>query len=199
MGRELKIYLYRFFQPDETTTGPDGEHVPKASGDPVLTAFAQLGALRLNTKRGLITLSTGTSEFIIAESGQKLSLQGDDDPNDKLWHGVGTFKCPSSTHKTVGSELVSHFCRTGDDILVINDMTKDLVYKEKCVVKEDPHVTFAAAVPLISPRSGLVVGVYVAVDDRPRDGLSECERQFLLDMGVTVADYLKGLLCSHKP
>ncbi|TVY78234.1 Autoinducer 2 sensor kinase/phosphatase LuxQ [Lachnellula suecica] len=190
--------LYRYYQPDDAPTTPDEKHVPKASSDPCLTAFAQLGALRLNTKRGLITLSTGSAEFIIAESGQALSLQQDDDENDRLWHGVGTFKCPTSTHITIGSEVVNHFCRTGDHYLVVNDATKDDVYKDKCVVKEDPHVTFMAAVPLRTPYSSTIIGHYVAVDDKPRDGLSEKEIQFLLDLGITIMDYLEAGLIKRK-
>lgn len=189
----------RYYQPEDTNTPPDEKHVPKSSSDPCLTAFAQLGALRLRTKRGIITLSTGTTEFIIAESGQALSLQQDDDVDDKLWHGVGTFRCPTSTHVTIGTEVVNHFCRTGDQYLVINDLTQDDVYKDKCVVKEDPHVTFLAAVPLRTPHSNIIIGNYVIVDDKPREeGLTDSEIQFIMDMGVTVMDYLQAGLVKRK-
>jgi hypothetical protein len=168
-----------------------------------LTAFAQLGALRLNTKRSIITLTTGSTEFIIAESGQALSLQQDDDADDKLWHGVGAFKCPSSTHVTIGSEAVQHFCRTGDQYLVINDASKDDVYKHKCVVKEDPHIRFMAAVPLRTRPAlnhpSMIIGNYVVVDDKPREeGLTESEIQFLNDMAVTAMDYLEAGLVKRK-
>lgn len=59
----------------------------------MLSAFAQLGALRLNAKRGVITLASNSKEYIIAESSQSLSLQQDNDAQDKLWHGIGAFDC----------------------------------------------------------------------------------------------------------
>lgn len=134
MCRDDLITRNRYYQSDEERIErtADGRKLPKASSDPCLTAFAQLGALRLNTKRGVITLSNSHAEFMLAESGQALSLQRDDDENDKLWHGVGTFKCPSNTHTTVGSELVNHFCETEDEYIVINDLTKHDSYKDKC-------------------------------------------------------------------
>lgn len=194
----LTSCLCRYYQPDETATAPDGKKIPKSSSDPCLTAFAQLGALRCNTKRGIITLTTGTTEYIIAESGQALSLQQDDDADDQLWHGVGAFKCPSSTHITIGCEIVKHFCRTGDEYVVINDTTKDDVYKEKCVVKEAPHIRFIAAVPLRT-RDSTIIGNYVIVDDKPQDtGLTKSEIQFLLDAGVTVMDYLEAGIIKRK-
>lgn len=54
-----------------------------------MTAFAQLGALRLNARRGIISLSSKDTEYILAEAGKTLSLQRDDDKDDYLWHGVG--------------------------------------------------------------------------------------------------------------
>jgi hypothetical protein len=67
----------------------DPTRTQQASSDPALTAFAQLGAHRLKAKRGLVTLSTEDTEYIIAESGIGLGLQQDDDSKDPLWHRTG--------------------------------------------------------------------------------------------------------------
>ncbi|CAG8971470.1 hypothetical protein HYALB_00002054 [Hymenoscyphus albidus] len=192
--------LYRYYQPDEESMErtADGVKIPKASLDPCLTAFAQLGALRLNAKRGIITLSHGHTEFLLAESGQALSLQRDDDDGDKLWHGVGAFACPSETHSTIGSELVDHFCRTEDEYTVNTDLTKDDRYKNNCVVNGEPHVRFLAAVPLRAPSSNAVIGNYIVADDKPRDGLKDTDVEFMIDMGVTVMDYLEAGLIKKK-
>jgi len=64
----------------------------RSSADPVLTAFAQLGAHRLRGKRGLITLSTRDTEYILAEATVGLGLQQDNDKNDPLWHGAVALK-----------------------------------------------------------------------------------------------------------
>ncbi|CAG8959103.1 hypothetical protein HYFRA_00012966 [Hymenoscyphus fraxineus] len=192
--------LYRYYQPDEESMErtADGVKIPKASLDPCLTAFAQLGALRLNAKRGIITLSHGHNEFLLAESGQALSLQRDDDDGDKLWQGVGVFECPSETDSTIGSELVDHFCRTEDEYTVITDLTKDDRLKNNCVVTGEPHVRFVAAVPLRAPSSNAVIGIYVVADDKPRDGLKDTDVDFMIDMGVTVMDYLEAGLIKKK-
>ncbi|EHK96021.1 putative Sensor protein gacS [Glarea lozoyensis 74030] len=179
-----------YYQPDEEKAkiNPDGSRVPQASSDPILTAFAQLGALRMNTKRGIITLSTSTAEFMLAESGKALSLQKDDDEHDQLWHGVGVFnKCPDQSKKTIGKAMV------------INDLTKHEELKTQWVVLNKPFVRFIAAVPLRSPGSGMVIGSYLVADDQVREGgLTECEMEFMLDMGATVMDYLEAGLIKKK-
>ncbi|KAH6682076.1 hypothetical protein B0J14DRAFT_577841 [Halenospora varia] len=191
--------LYRYWQPEEAPLDAEGKKTSKkAAGDPSLTAFAQLGALRLNAKRGIITLATHNSEWMLAESGRGLSLQKDDDENDKLWHGVGTFRCPNGKHTTVGAELVRHFCESDDKYLVVPDMTKHDTFKDKCVVVEEPHVRFLATVPLRTPISKTVIGGYTIADDHPRDGLTESEIEFMLDMGVTVMEYLEAGLLKRK-
>lgn len=43
-------------------------------------------------KRGLITLSTRDTEYILAEATVGLGLQQDDDKNDPLWHGAVALK-----------------------------------------------------------------------------------------------------------
>ncbi|KAG9234274.1 putative sensor protein gacS, partial [Amylocarpus encephaloides] len=190
-----------YYQPDneKSSKNEDGTRAPKASTDPILTAFAQLGALRLNTKRGIITLSTGTSEFMLAESGKALLLQQENDEGDKLWHGVGTFKCQLGKNKTVGAELVDHFCNSEDSCMIVNDMTKHDMFKDKCVVTKAPNVRFLAAVPLRTPGSHIVIGNYIVADDVIREeGLTEAEIAFMMDMGVTVMDYLQAGLIKKK-
>jgi len=92
--RESKSYrTSRYFQPldisPKARDTTDQTRKPKSSSDPVLTAFVQLGALRFQAKRGLITLSSRDTEYIVAESGVQLGLQQDDDSKDPLWHGTG--------------------------------------------------------------------------------------------------------------
>jgi hypothetical protein len=85
--------MTRYFQPFDISLIAsdilDQTRIRRSASDPVLTAFAQLGAHRLKAKRGLITLSTKDTEYIIAESGVGLGLQQDNDSKDPLWHGTG--------------------------------------------------------------------------------------------------------------
>lgn len=183
--------LFRYWQPEDHII-PDGSATdkpsPRSSSDPILTAFAQLGSLRLNARRGLITLSTRDNEYIIAESGKTLSIQGDDDEQDKLWHGVAQMKC-----KGLGADLVKLFCDAdAPQYAVFDDVTKVDLLKDRKVVRESPFVRFLTCVPLRSPQD-LVIGNYIVVDDKPREGgLSESEFQFMIDMGLTVMDYLEA-------
>jgi hypothetical protein len=49
--------------------------VPQASPDKALSAFIQLAVLRLNAKRGMISLIDGKNQYILAEATQTLSLE----------------------------------------------------------------------------------------------------------------------------
>lgn len=103
-------------------------------------------------------------------------------------------------NKGMGQELVKTFCdpKTAPPYVVINDLTKDESFKNKCIVIGHPFVKFLAAVPLRSPLHSMVIGIYVVVDDKPRDGLNEEELQFMVDMGVTVMDYLEAGRVNQK-
>lgn len=87
-------------------------------------------------------------------------------------------------------QLCKLFCTTGDDALVVNDLTQHPTYKENDCVKEGPMLRFLACAPLRSPLYKYVIGCYIVVDDKPRDGLNEDELEFLKDLGVTAMDHL---------
>lgn len=190
----ITILPHRYFEPLEKSGASvyDRDHAAsKASSDPVLTAFAQLGAHRLHAKRGLVTLSTRNIEYILAEASVGLSLQQGDDKTDPLWHGVTALK----ENTGLGMDLVKIFSGTEDDVptyAVFNDLSKEDLFKHKRVVAEEPFVRFLACVPLVSPLHNLVIGTYKVLDDKPRDGLTESEIEFLLDMGKTVMDHLEA-------
>ncbi|QDS75807.1 hypothetical protein FKW77_000255 [Venturia effusa] len=124
-----------YFQPFEISTTPaDGVRVQQSSSDPLLTALASLGAHRLKAKRGLITLSTKDTEFVLAEAGTGLSPQQDDDEKDPLWHGTG----PLPVNIGLGTHLCKLFCTTGEDSLVVDDLTQHETYRDNSRVKEGP-------------------------------------------------------------
>ncbi|KAL2074667.1 hypothetical protein VTL71DRAFT_8446 [Oculimacula yallundae] len=184
--------VFRYYLPAPSTPVPDGESKTskKASSDPTLTAFAQLGCLRINCKRGIITLSTKDTEYVLAEATQELSLQKDDDETDKLWHGEGAL-LPGK--QGLGAEIRKVF--DGPDppaIFRCGDLQKDDRFKDAWPVVNPPYLRGFACVPLISPLHNIQVGTYIVVDDKPREHLTEGEQQFLLDMADTVMDYLEA-------
>ncbi|KAH7418494.1 putative sensor protein gacS [Cadophora sp. MPI-SDFR-AT-0126] len=183
--------VFRYYLPSSSSI-PDKDAGPskKASSDPTLTAFAQLGCLRINCKRGIITLSTKDTEYVLAEATQELSLQKDDDETDNLWHGEGAL-LPG--RQGLGAEIRKVF--DGPDppaIFLCGDLAADDRFKDAYPVVNPPHLRAFACVPLISPLHNIHVGNYIVVDDKPRDNLSDGERQFLADMALTVMDYLEA-------
>jgi signal transduction histidine kinase len=191
----------RYYQPLELSATPvplqNGQKANRQSStDPVLTAFAQLGAHRLRAKRGLITLSTRDAEYILAEATAGLGLQQDDDKNDPLWHGAGALKKECG----LGMQLCKHFCASEKDIpyAVFGDLRKEDDFKNQRVVTEGPQIRFLACVPLRSPLYNMIIGTYIVVDDKPRDCLDEDELEFLVDMGVTVMDHLEAQRNNRK-
>jgi GAF domain-containing protein len=140
--------------------------------------------------RGFISLSSRDVEYILAEAGKTLSLQQDDDKKDMLWDGVGSFPVKNR----IGPRLLELLCNEDPTLshLIINDLTKDDRFKDELMVMEAPHVRFVASVPLCTVYKSINIGTYVVVDDKPRDGLTDDETQFLKDMAITVVDYLEA-------
>jgi signal transduction histidine kinase len=145
----------------------------------------------LNAKRGIITLSAGDTQYIIAESGQALSLQEDNDDQDQLWHGVGLI---SPDADSMGPGMAKMFSDAQDPpaAVLIEDLTKDDRFKDKCVVVDGPKIRAMACVPLRTPLHNVVIGMYVVVDDQVRQKPTECEIKFLQDVAVTVMDHLEA-------
>ncbi|KAE9379000.1 hypothetical protein N431DRAFT_540697 [Stipitochalara longipes BDJ] len=190
--------LYRYYQPADSLPDPtkdeSSDRTKRASADPCLTAFAQLGALRMNAKRGIIALSAGDTQYIIAESGQALSLQEDNDEHDQLWHGVGLLR---PDQDSMGPAMARMFSDAPDSppAVLIGDLTKDDRFRDKCVVVDGPKIRSMACVPLRSPLHNVLIGTYVVVDDKVRTKETkpnDCDMQFLQDMAVTVMDYLEA-------
>lgn len=62
------------------------QHRAISCPDKILTAFCQLGALRLSARRALIFFFDVNHAYIMAEATQTLSLEdGSHDPGDQLW------------------------------------------------------------------------------------------------------------------
>lgn len=97
-------------------------------------------------------------------------------------------------------QLCKLFCTASTEespYLVVNDLTKHDTYKDQCLVKEGPMLRFLACVPLRSPLYKMIVGTYIVVDDKPRDGLSDDEVEFLKDLGITCMDHLGQYLVNY--
>ncbi|KAF2130565.1 hypothetical protein P153DRAFT_395962 [Dothidotthia symphoricarpi CBS 119687] len=173
------------------------DDVPHPSDDRALTAFAQLGALRLNTRRCLISFFDRKNCFILAEATRSLSLQSGQAEfgEDALCWGSTIFsKEKSICYYTVNLVPVEYTLPVESyanvPSLVVNDLSKDDRFKHYPFVVGPPYSRFYAGVPIRSP-SGHSIGTYCVLDDKPRNGLSPHEMNFLKDMGATVMRHLE--------
>ncbi|KGO70604.1 CheY-like superfamily [Penicillium italicum] len=171
-------------------TTPSKEFVARSSADPVLTAFAQLGTLRLNAHRSLISLFGRNEQHVLTEATRTLSLQDDGNHNarDELWVGSCTMSYDRSLCKLVMNSTPST-SNTRDRVLVVPDLAEDHAFKNHPDVTTFPNIRFLASSPIISPK-GIVIGAYTILDDQPREPLDAGSLQFLVDIAATVMDYL---------
>lgn len=202
--------LHRYYQPwldtfistlEETTALPpppranSSQHQPRSSRDKALTAFAQLGCLRLNAKRGVVTLIDSEKQYIIAEATKSLSLLDDAQhaTGDELWFGNSfVSRAQGVSQDAMYPDSCTIYGPDGSNFsapaLIINDIAQHPVYKTRGYA--GTGVSFYCGVPL-KTRLGHVIGVYNVTDDKPRDGLSLDELRFMVDMSTIVMEHLE--------
>ncbi|ETN46390.1 uncharacterized protein HMPREF1541_00574 [Cyphellophora europaea CBS 101466] len=151
--------------------------------------------MRLNAKRGIVTLIDNAHQYILAEATQSLSLRSElpvDDEDDKLRFGNASLPRSQGISAaaleppqyTAVNETQQH---TGQ-ALVINDLTRDDRYKDHATAGQG--VTFYSGVP-IRCKAGYHIGVYTITDDKPRGGLKPSELIFMQDMAEIVMCHLE--------
>ena len=170
-------------------------HLPQSSTDKALTSFAQLGALRLGGKRGVVTLIDGSQQYVLAEATKTLSLMDDSihDPGDELW--LGNAMLPRGQGMSEQALRPTEYTATDPDgttfkapAMVILDATVDDRFKSRALAGSG--VSFYAGVPLMT-RLGHPIGVYNVTDSKPRSGLNAQELRFLVDMSSIVVQHLE--------
>ncbi|KAK7517748.1 uncharacterized protein IWZ02DRAFT_416709 [Phyllosticta citriasiana] len=168
---------------------------PVSCKDTTLTAFAQLGALRLDVNRGMISLIDGRYQYILAEATRTLSLIPEDEqpPQDDLWLGSIIIPRRSGVCEHVLSlgDLVSGANNPANDVpaIVINDLASDQRFSGRSYVSGSPGVRFYAGVPLRSPW-GSIIGAYCVFGHEPRNGLDQESLLTLQGIAKTTMNYL---------
>ncbi|KAJ5343689.1 hypothetical protein MYU51_018221 [Penicillium brevicompactum] len=201
LAQEREFYQYIPRQHAATHYAPfdnasENTFHPQPSQDSALTAFAQLGAIRLGTERGLISLFDRTHQHVIAEATPTLSLTGGGirDTNDRLILGCCVLpkergfchrveRLPSAKYNKA-DEVV------GEDTLIVPDILENEHFNSPKRLKVFQNARFYAAVPIISPR-GYTIGAYSVMDSKPRaTNLDLNHLQFMKDMAATVMEHL---------
>lgn len=180
-----------------TDIPPVAPDTPFPADDKALTAFAQLGALRLNARRCLISFFDRRNCYILAEATRTLSLQTGQAQlkEDCLCWGTSVLpKQQSICYYTVNLP-VHHSPAKLDDYsnmptLVVEDLAHDVRFKDYPFVTGPSQSRFYAGVPIRSP-SGHSIGTYCVLDEQPRKGISEVDLGFLKDMAITVMRHLE--------
>lgn len=201
--------FYRYYEPIRSLTqhGPplcnlkDAEsvrnHQPASSPDRALTAFCQLGALRLGTRRAMLFFFDSEYAYVLAEATRSLSLQNDEihEIEDDLWLGHciiprGYSICEETVCRLPEPEDQSAGQDNRDMIHIINDLEKDTHFCGRPYVTDGPKARFYAGVPITTP-NGINIGAYCCLDDRKRDGLDEKNINFMKDMASTIMTHLQ--------
>ncbi|KAI5365441.1 Putative signal transduction response regulator, receiver domain, histidine kinase/HSP90-like ATPase [Septoria linicola] len=200
--------FYRYYQPirELTKAGPPTcdigndqavqSHRPLSCPDRALTAFCQLGALRMGTKRAMLFFFDSTNAYVLAESTRTLSLQDDSKhaADDDLWLGHSIIpRGYSVCEHTI--MLPANAGTNKDDtnsslIHIVNDLAEDTRFCDRPFVKAGPKAKFYAGVPITTPR-GINIGAYCVLDDEPRQGLDVDSVNFMRDMATTVMTHLE--------
>lgn len=169
-----------------------------------MTAFAQLGAIRLGTERGLISLFDRTHQHVIAEATPTLSLTGGGirDTRDRLILGCCILPKERGfchhVERLPSPKYTKHDEVVGDDTLIVPDVRENQRLKSQKRIKALENVRFYAAVPIVSPR-GLTIGAYSVMDSQPRaTTLDQNHIQFMKDMAATVMEHLTMEHDTHK-
>ncbi|KAF2493498.1 hypothetical protein BU16DRAFT_81507 [Lophium mytilinum] len=209
--------FYRYYQPSDPASGdrrrppslpftkPDAPEVPTSvcatsgpvpSDDKALTAFAQLGAVRLDARRCMLSFFDRKNHYIMAEATRTLSLQTGKalDPKDSIVWGETMFtKGNGLCDYTVKMAMMQEATDSGNiDVtsFIVNDLTLDDRFKDKPYVLNEPRARFYAGVPIRSP-NGYSIGSYCIMDDKPRNGLRTYEISFMHEMADTVMRHLE--------
>ncbi|KAI9374448.1 hypothetical protein BJX61DRAFT_302371 [Aspergillus egyptiacus] len=180
------------------------ELLPHASGDTTLTALAQLGALRLNVHRCMISLFDRRTQYILAESTRTLSLQDDrvHVDGDALWLGSSVIPREEGVCHFVLDDANLNAGQSESDperrcALVIPDLTKDERFRCRQYVVNAPHLRFYAGVPIRS-RRGIAIGAFTVSDGLTRpNGLSDLEIRFMADTAEAIMNHLE-MVRSHE-
>lgn len=166
---------------------------PHSTPDSSLSAFAQLGVLRLDAQRSTISLFGRYEEHILTEATRTFSLRDDSDheTQDELWVGA----CTMSYERSFGAAIASASITSSStetlprQVFMVPDLTQSDVYENHPDVTSYPNVRFLASAPIVSPK-GIVIGAYTILDDKARDLLGSGHQKFLTDMAATIMDYL---------
>ncbi|KAG6041185.1 hypothetical protein E4U41_005673 [Claviceps citrina] len=179
--------------------------------DPALTAFAQLGVLRLDGCRALVSLFDQKHQYIVAEATPATPLSpgicaaqqptGRDGLGDRLliWGTSLPRASRICEHVLLSSsrENPADQSSVGQDnpgdlpVTIVGDLAKHPAkYCGGIVCPSWPEYRFYAGVPLRTPR-GIDIGVFCVLDTEPRLDCNRNTVPIMQDLSRTIMGYLE--------
>jgi signal transduction histidine kinase len=162
------------------------------SSDTALTAFAQLGALRLGAQRCLISLFDSKREHIIAEATGSTTLAAKEECGghvDDLWlSGTAIPRGFSVSEHVLFSDTSAPY-PTHLPVSIVPDLASDPRFDNRPYARNS-GLHFYAGVPIRSPR-GVNIGVYSVYSTEPRTSIDPPSIRFLQDISRTIMTYLQ--------
>ncbi|KAJ5642820.1 CheY-like superfamily [Penicillium lividum] len=191
--------LFHYFQPDNPALLPTGHRADRPCEDPttkkqspnlVLTALAQLAALKLGVQRTVISLIDRETLYVVAEGSRSLNLANNDqyDENgDGLWVGCSRGPVAGTLCEETITQKPSHGKHA---FFVVEDLKQHPTFSNLPCVAEDPHFRFYAGTPLRTT-NGTNIGSLYVIDPRPEHRLSDSQKEMLGNIADAVMEYLE--------
>jgi GAF domain-containing protein len=175
--------FYRYYRPlrelgqddpqfcDMATEISIAQHRASPSPDPALTAFCQLGALRLNARRALMFFFDSKYSYVLAEATRTTSIRTGtcEDAADDLWlgHSVmprGVTVCEYTVLLQPTPPQDFDACQvTRSSAYVVNDLAKDPDFRDRAFVTGGPRARFYAGVPITTPNGKWIMSANFVV------------------------------------
>ncbi|KAK7534901.1 uncharacterized protein J3D65DRAFT_427940 [Phyllosticta citribraziliensis] len=182
--------LYKYFLPFNDRSPAARSASTGSVPDKVLTSFAQLTTLRLDTDRAIISLIDRDTQYFVAESTQTLDLEDAESGTtvaDHIWAGCASVpKAGRLCENTIRSKS-SNGKPACYEIL---DLSQDERFNKLPFVQGPPHFRYYVGVPLRT-KKGVAIGSLFAMDNRPREPLSAASLKFLTTMAANVMSHLE--------
>ncbi|KAH7029463.1 uncharacterized protein B0I36DRAFT_245052, partial [Microdochium trichocladiopsis] len=159
--------------------------------DPVLTALAQLGVIRLDARRCLVSVFDRRRQLVIATATKSSSLL--DNTKSHGQTSGGTTAIPRSLGVCEHVLFAEASDQGRDDLPVslVPDLSQDPRFCNCPHVIHSPTNRFYAGVPLVT-LDGIRYGVLCVMDDRPRSVLSDEQLLFFQELSRTVSRHLES-------
>lgn len=169
--------------------------------DATLTSFAELGALRLNATRAMISLFDSKYQYVIAEATHSMALTPNTKPPESQRGDIDQLLlCGTAIPRSSGiCELILPVSDHLDErhpsgphqlpVTVIPDLSADPRTSQRAFCLNTPQCRFYAGVPIRSQR-GIHIGVFSIYGDTLREGFDDVEIQLMQDISKVILNYL---------